>query len=203
MRPLFASSSYFWREPRGISTRTSTLGGRLPLPNLALSRIFCRRDDELLARIGRPRRSGIGDERHVPAPIHLADELRGLAAVVELGVARQVLRPDVVLTKEDLGVARVLTRDHVRLLKDAKTTQRDVLKIADRRRYEIKLPHPQRPGVAVAGEYAVLTSRRSSISPTRSPCWAFVRRLISFHSSSARKARHAASFVATSGHSRR
>src|SRR5438309_198033 len=40
-----ASSSYFWREPRGISTRTSTLGGRLPLPNLALSRIFCRRDD--------------------------------------------------------------------------------------------------------------------------------------------------------------
>jgi len=35
------------------------------------------------------------------------------------------------------------------------------------------------------GEYAVATSPRSSIAPTRSPCFALVTRLISFHSSSA------------------
>src|SRR5438067_2389195 len=53
------------------------------------------------------------------------------------------------------------------------------------------------------GEYAVEVRTRSSISPTRSPCSAFVTRLISFHSRSARNSRHAASLVASSGQLRR
>src|SRR5205807_10280138 len=53
------------------------------------------------------------------------------------------------------------------------------------------------------GEYAVATSTRSSIAPTRSPCFALVTRLISFHSASAMNLAHAAFFVASFGHARR
>src|SRR5438128_8027784 len=45
MRPVFWSSSYFVREPRGISTRTSTLRSWLPLLTLALPCVLCRRHD--------------------------------------------------------------------------------------------------------------------------------------------------------------
>src|SRR5947209_3150558 len=49
MRPVFWSSSYFWREPRGISTRTSTLRSWLRLLTLPLPRLGRRDDDRDLA----------------------------------------------------------------------------------------------------------------------------------------------------------
>src|SRR2546428_14152573 len=45
MRPVFWSNSYFVREPRGISTRTSTLRSWLPLLTLALPWVVRRRHD--------------------------------------------------------------------------------------------------------------------------------------------------------------
>src|SRR3989454_8305640 len=103
-----------------------------------------RRDsggDELLAGIRKTRRAGIGHERDVPAAIHLPHELGRLATMVELGVARQVFRADLVLAEKDLGVPRVLARHHVDLLQDAQRAQRDILEIADRSRDEIELAY--------------------------------------------------------------
>jgi len=94
----------------------------------------------------------------VPAAVHLADELCGLATVVELGVAREVLRANLVLTQKNLRMSRVLARDHVDLLKDSQRAQRHVLEIPDRRRDEIELPYgltvtlrrsPSRPQLAI------------------------------------------------------
>src|SRR5438552_14123790 len=45
MRPVFWSISYFVREPRGISTRTSTLRSWLPLLTHLLPRVLGRRHD--------------------------------------------------------------------------------------------------------------------------------------------------------------
>src|SRR5712691_2720531 len=100
-----------------------------------------RRDrggDELLARVGETRRARIRYQRHVPAAVHLAEQLGGLAAVVELGVARQVLRANVVLAEEELRVPGVLARDHMDLLEDPQRAQRHVLQVADRRGDEIE-----------------------------------------------------------------
>ena len=97
--------------------------------------------DELLAGVGETRSTGIGDESDVPAAVHLADQLCGLATVVELGVAGQMLRADFVLAQQDLRVPRVLARDHVHLLQDPKRAQRDILEIADRCRDEIELAY--------------------------------------------------------------
>src|SRR5213593_1798038 len=263
MRPVFWSSSYFVREPRGISTRTSTLRSWLPLLTLALPCVLCRRHDhrdlafralgsivpgkgrcraaddlfvdlrhlarhrdgrvgrdrsevgeqvthairaliddersatreelgelaaaraalllgeahegelacrqprrdergdgrrgpghrddfvpsrdrrgdELLARVGEGRRARIRYERHVPAAVHLANKLRGLTAVIELRVARQVLRADVVLAEKELRVPRVLARDHVNVLQDPQRTQGNILEVADRRGDEIELAY--------------------------------------------------------------
>jgi hypothetical protein len=52
-----------------------------------------------------------------------------------------MFRADLVLAKEDLGMPRVLARDHVDILQNPQRTQRDVLEIADRRRDEIELAH--------------------------------------------------------------
>ena len=100
-----------------------------------------RRGDELLARVGEARRAGIRYERHVPAAVHLANQLRRLAAVIELRVARQVLRADVVLAEKELRVPRVLARDHVNVLQDPQRTQGNVLEVADRRGDEIELAY--------------------------------------------------------------
>ena len=99
------------------------------------------RGDELLARIGEAGGSGVGHERDVPAALKLADELGRFAPVIELGIARQVLRPDLVLAQEDLRVPRVLARDHVDLLQDPKGAQRDILEVADRSRDEVELAY--------------------------------------------------------------
>src|SRR2546426_3092580 len=96
------------------------------------------RGDELLARIRETRRARIRYEGHVPAPVHLTEQLGGLAAVVELGVARQMLRADVVLAEEQLGMPGVLARDHVDLPEDPQRAQRDVLQVADRRGDEVE-----------------------------------------------------------------
>src|SRR5437879_2196198 len=100
-----------------------------------------RRGDELLAGIRKAGGAGIGHERDVPPAIHLANELRHLAAVVELGVAREVLRANLVLAQKDLRMSRVLARDHVDLLKDPQRAQRHVLEIPDRGRDEIELAY--------------------------------------------------------------
>src|SRR5207245_11197887 len=100
-----------------------------------------RGGDELLAAIRKARRTGVGHERDVPATVHLTDQLSGLATMVELGVARQMLRPNLVLAEEDLGVARVLTRDHVHFLEDSQSAQRDILEITDRCRHEKELAY--------------------------------------------------------------
>jgi hypothetical protein len=46
--------------------------------------------------------------------------------MVELGVAGQMLRADLVLAQKDLRMPRVLARDHVHLLQDPQRTQRDI-----------------------------------------------------------------------------
>jgi hypothetical protein len=52
-----------------------------------------------------------------------------------------VLRPDLVLAEEDLGMPGVLAGDHVDFLQDPKRAQRDVLEIADRGGDEIQLAY--------------------------------------------------------------
>src|SRR2546428_3861687 len=105
-----------------------------------LPRPDCRRD-ELLARVGEAGRARIRYERHFPATVQLAKQLGGLAAVVELGVARQMLRTDVVLAEKELRVPGVLARNHVNVLQDPQCAQRNVLEVPNRRGDEIELAY--------------------------------------------------------------
>src|SRR5258707_519196 len=159
MWPLFLSSSYFAREPRGISTNTSTTSG-FAFAGMRPPRVGVRgRDDDgdpalrTLAWIREGGRARVRHEGDVPPAIELPDEDADLALVVELGVRREVLRADLVAPQEDLGVPGVLAGDHVDLLQDLQRARRDVLEVPDRRRDEVERPRP----ASIAGTFAAMS----------------------------------------------
>src|SRR5438552_11344107 len=78
MRPVFWSISYFVREPRGISTRTSTLRSWLPLLTHLLPRVLGRRHDHRDLAFRAPGSIVRGEFRRRP-PDDLLVQLRHLA----------------------------------------------------------------------------------------------------------------------------